>query len=67
MNTRENNSEKKNIVFFYAKANHICDLKLFASDIGNIKRKCNIFIKMKFWFEVLLLFVKTSQRSIYFL
>lgn len=66
LNTHENNSEK-NIIFCYANENCIWDQKWIASDVSNIKRKCNIFIKMKFWFEVLFLFVKTSLRSIYFL
>ena len=64
LNIHENNSEKKNIILYYAKENGIWDQKSFASDVSNMKRKCNIFIKMKFRFEVLFIFVKTSQRSI---
>ena len=44
MNIHENNSEKKNIILYYAKENGIWDQKSFASDVSNMKRKCNIFI-----------------------
>ena len=67
LNIHENNREKENIILSYAKENGIWDQQSFASDVSNMKRKCNIFIKMKFGFEVLFLFVKTSQRSILFL